>query len=563
VGAATPAFAQNGTLKVKVKPKTGYTLVDGQPYGQGKRTVSLSAGEHEVGIYRYGHKPYTERVNIAAGQTTNLDVTLEPIGAPVAGPWGRIRLMVNPNHTGVFLNGTTPDFLVGCTGATDTAFIVHQELLVPPGTHDITLALNGYQTYTTSVTVEANQRVEVRHNMQSGSGQGTIPASAQTAKQENRLANRSNIPREKTGFASMHAAIAAVSGQFAGEPTQINCGDTSRLSWSSSEAALVEISEVGTVATSGEQLVEPHATTTYNFTAAGPSGRVQDSVTVNVNTEVVASLSVSPAEIRFRKIGDRIVEHGTANVNWSTSNADSVSVDPLGSVSASGDREVQPTPQQTDIGPVSETVSYNLNATNVCGGSATQTASLTITGSIEPIPEVVLASVFFPTDYPEERNLNLGLVASQKRALSLLVDGFNKYLEYDPDARLLLEAHADERRSAEYNRGLSERRAGIVKQYLVDAGLAGDKVASQAFGEDQNLERSEVESLEEQNPSAEAAPRRVRSKRADWLAHNRRVDIVLRPSGDRSDRYYPHNADDSNILWQVPKPSRRRVEAVQ
>ncbi|MFQ5778381.1 MAG: PEGA domain-containing protein, partial [Terriglobia bacterium] len=561
--AAAPASAQEGTLKVKVKPKTAYTLVDGKPYGQGKRTIRLAAGEHQVSIHRYGHKPHLERVTISAGQTTKLEATLEPIGAPVSGPWGRIRLLVKPNHTAVFLNGKTPDFLVGCTGATDTNFIVKQELLVRPGTHTLTLALDGYNTYTTSVTLAANQRVEIRHTMQRGSGEETLPVSAQTTKSEDRLAKLNNIPREKTGFASMRAAVAPVSAQFSASPTEISCGDSSRLTWSSSEAPTAEISGLGEVPASGERLVEPKQTTTYNFTAAGTGGRVEQSATVNVDSSIEASLSVSPGEIRYRRIGDRVVEHGTATVTWSTSNADNVTLQAEGgaanTVPASGSQTVQHAPRQTTTGPVSESVSGTLTATNPCGGRELRSATLRITGSIEPLPEVVLASIFFPTDYPDERHPNLGLLGSQRRALAQLADGFNGYLEYDPNARLLLEAHADERASLTHNQSLSQRRAAIVKQFLVDAGLSGVKVEFQAFGEEQNLERTTVEALEEQNPNPAPRPR-LRSRRADWLAHNRRVDIVLRPGGERSQRYYPHHADDSNILWQVPKPSPRTVE---
>jgi hypothetical protein len=559
-----PAMAQDGTLKVKVKPKTGYTLVDGRAYGQGNRTIRLPAGEHQVGIYRYGYKPHIQKVSITAGQTSNLDVTLEPVGAPVSSPWGRIRLMVNPNLTAVYLNGKTPDFLIGCTGATDTNFIVKQELLVRPGSHTVTLALDGYRTYTTTVTVGENERVEIRHTMQRGDGEDTIPATAQAKKAESRLAKRNNIPREKTGFASMHAAIApvTVTGPFSANPSSVQCGESSRLTWGVAEAVRAEISGLGEVGASGEKLVTPTQTTTYNLTATGPGGVSTSSATVNVNTTITASLSAAPGEVRYHKIGDKVVEHGTTNLTWSTSNADSVSIDPVGSVSASGTRGVQPTPKKADLGPVSETVTYTLNASNACGGSATQTSSVRVTGSIEALPEVVLASIFFPTDYPDQRNPNLGLLRSQSRALGLLADGFKKYLQYDSSARLLLEAHADERASVSYNQMLAERRAARAKQFLVDAGISSGAIETTAFGEERNLEQSAVAELEKSNPNK--GPRaRISNRHADWLAHNRRVDIVLRPAGKRSDRYYPHTADDAGILWQVPKPARGVVEKNQ
>jgi hypothetical protein len=47
---------------------------------------------------------------------------------------------------------------------------------------------------------------------------------------------------------------------------------------------------------------------------------------------------------------------------------------------------VQASPQQTSIGPIDETQTYKITATNVCGGSDTTTAALHVTGSIEGEP---------------------------------------------------------------------------------------------------------------------------------------------------------------------------------
>jgi hypothetical protein len=51
--------------------------------------------------------------------------------------------------------------------------------------------------------------------------------------------------------------------------------------------------------------------------------------------------------------------------------------------------------------------------------------------------------------------------------------------------------------------------------------------------------------------------------RSDWLAYNRRADVVLLPSGKKSAQFFPHNADDSKLIWQVPKPPLKKVEADQ
>jgi hypothetical protein len=185
-----------------------------------------------------------------------------------------------------------------------------------------------------------------------------------------------------------------------------------------------------------------------------------------------------------------------------------------------------------------------------------------VTGSIEPIPAVVLQSIFYPTDYPDKGHPQVGLVKSQQMELATLADGFKKYLEYDGDAKLSIESHADIRGSKPHNQDLSERRVERIKQYLVDQGISADKIQTAAYGKERQLEKSEVKTLEDTNPN-KAPKARAGNKQGSWLAYNRRADIVLLPSGNKSAQFYPNNADDSGIIWQMPKPPLKRVEAAQ
>ena len=268
--------------------------------------------------------------------------------------------------------------------------------------------------------------------------------------------------------------------------------------------------------TSGSQTVSPHATTTYNFTATGPGGSVTGTGTVNVNTTVVASIAANPTDLHYRKIGDKVLVEQTSTVTWSTSNADSVTLDPNGKVDPSGSITVKGDPTDASQVPdgqpartIDETKTFTLNATNVCGGSSTQTASIHVTGTVEPIPTVVLQSVFYPTDYPDKKNPQVGLVRSQQLALATLAGGFKKYLEYDPDAKLSVEAHADERGSKPFNQDLSERRVERIKDYLVSQGISADKVETAAYGKDQPLDKAAVSTLESTNPNP---PSKAQSK---------------------------------------------------
>jgi len=238
-------------------------------------------------------------------------------------------------------------------------------------------------------------------------------------------------------------------------------------------------------------------------------------------------------------------------------------------VAASGSETVKADPADSSQVPdgapartIDESKSVALSATNVCGGSATQTASVHITGTVEPIPAVTLQSIFYPTDYPDKKNPQVGLVRSQQLALATLAGGFKKYLEYDPDAKLSVEAYADERGSKPFNQDLSERRVERIKQYLVDQGVSADKVETAAYGKERPLDKATVTTLEGTNPNTPPKAR-LKDKRGDWLAYNRRADIVLLPSGKKSAQFFPHTADDSGLIWQVPKPALKKVQADQ
>ena len=555
--AATAALAQDGKLKPNLSPKQAYLFVDGNAIREGNHTIRLSPGKHTVVVVNYGYKSVTQDVNIEAGKTTPLDVKLEAVGGTVAGPFGYVQFK-GDERAAVLSNGTTPAYFVGHVDETNWDWIWHQNLLLPPGTHHITVTRQGKTIWSGDVNVQANKKVSINLN-KNGESKTTDWKRGEKMK---------DLSRFTAGVASARIAVAPVSGQFAASASQINCGQSSTLNWTTNETAEANISGIGAVQPSGNQSVSPRQTTTYDFTASGPGGVVKNSATVNVNTKVDASLTANPSEVHYRKIGDKVLTQDATTLNWQTSNADSITVDGK-TVAASGSDSVKPEP--SDTSPIAEggqprtideNKSYTLNATNVCGGSATQTASVHVTGTVEPIPAVTLQSIFYPTDYPDKRRPQVGLVRSQQLALATLAGGFKKYLDYDPDAKLSVEAYADERGSKPYNQDLSERRVERIKQYLVDQGVAADKVETAAYGKERPMDRASVNMLEMTNPNAPPKAR-LREKRTDWLAYNRRADIVLLPSGKKSTQYFPHNADDSKLIWQLPKPTIKKVEADQ
>ena len=171
--------------------------------------------------------------------------------------------------------------------------------------------------------------------------------------------------------------MAPATGSFSASTANINCGQSSTLNWQTADTVDANISGIGTVQPSGSQSVSPHATTDYAFTATGPGGTVKGDSTVNVNTKVDASISANPAEVHYRKIGEKVITQDSTTLTWQTSNADSVTVDGQ-KVDPSGSETEKPEPADTSQVPdgqpartIDENKNYALNATNVCGGSAT------------------------------------------------------------------------------------------------------------------------------------------------------------------------------------------------
>jgi hypothetical protein len=212
------------------------------------------------------------------------------------------------------------------------------------------------------------------------------------------------------------------------------------------------------------------------------------------------------------------------------------------------------------VGPVDETITYALHSSNACGGSDTRTASLHIVGSIESgrkeaEAEVLLVklpgnSIYFATNLPTKAKPEGGLVASQTQWLQELVANFKQYLQFSPDAHLILEGHADRRGSVAYNMALSERRAERVQSFLVEGGINAANLQTKGYGKGLNLDAAAVKALAQQIPDLTDQDRKKIYRRLSTfvLANNRRVDIVLSTTGKKSLQYYPYKAADLKTL---------------
>jgi peptidoglycan-associated lipoprotein len=81
----------------------------------------------------------------------------------------------------------------------------------------------------------------------------------------------------------------------------------------------------------------------------------------------------------------------------------------------------------------------------------------------------------------------------------MILDDKAAYLREHSGVRVLVEGHADDRGSNEYNLALGDRRANSAKNYLVKSGVAASRITTISYGEEQPLCRQQNESCWSRN----------------------------------------------------------------
>lgn len=70
------------------------------------------------------------------------------------------------------------------------------------------------------------------------------------------------------------------------------------------------------------------------------------------------------------------------------------------------------------------------------------------------------------------------------------------------EAPIVIQGHADERGTQEYNYKLGERRANEVREYLVMKGIERDRITTVSFGEDEPVDEGHDETAWAKNRRA-------------------------------------------------------------
>jgi peptidoglycan-associated lipoprotein len=101
------------------------------------------------------------------------------------------------------------------------------------------------------------------------------------------------------------------------DPTSINNGDSSTLSWTSTNATQLTIApEVGTVTAEGSTKVTPSDSTTYTITASGPGGSANATarVTVSAPAPVEKAPEVNPNDLFLKEVRDAFFDFNKADI---------------------------------------------------------------------------------------------------------------------------------------------------------------------------------------------------------------------------------------------------------
>jgi peptidoglycan-associated lipoprotein len=179
----------------------------------------------------------------------------------------------------------------------------------------------------------------------------------------------------------------------------------------------------------------------------------------------------APAPTASLKVTPETVDKGQpAELSWNTQNATTVSIDGIGTVSASGSKKITPESSTT----------YRLSAQGD-GGDTEASARVTVnipddrTSKLtdKQLFEQNVKDVFFNYD-------NADIRADEEQIVGADAD----FLAKHPNIKMVISGHCDERGSEEYNMGLGENRAGTVRQTLINKGVSPDRIQIISYGKE-------------------------------------------------------------------------------
>ena len=130
---------------------------------KGDKKVLLLPGKHQITARQSGYKDFVRDVVVEPGQAQKVRVAMPLLtGARPPSITAELKLTVDPGRAAVFVD----DNYAG--HASEFGGPLHS-LLISPGKHRIRVALPGFQTFETEVSLLAGQKSEVKTELLKGS----------------------------------------------------------------------------------------------------------------------------------------------------------------------------------------------------------------------------------------------------------------------------------------------------------------------------------------------------------------------------------------------------------
>jgi hypothetical protein len=152
----------------KIERNAGLWL-DGQYVGfvkdlAGNGKLVLMPGEHELTFKLIGYADVTSTIDVEPGSRTSYRVALRPKSGttyPDESETAQVRISVKPEEAALFVN----DSYVGHIDQFDG----RRGMRLSAGTYRLTIALPGYEAFTTELSVSAGQSYEIKTELPKGS----------------------------------------------------------------------------------------------------------------------------------------------------------------------------------------------------------------------------------------------------------------------------------------------------------------------------------------------------------------------------------------------------------
>ena len=189
------------------------------------------------------------------------------------------------------------------------------------------------------------------------------------------------------------------------------------------------------------------------------------------------ALSVTP---------DVVTAGQPATLTWNTTHATNVTITGLGTVTATGTKQVSP----------ADSTTYELVATGL-GGERSTSARVTVNQPMAKVDNGTnlqdliaqnVKDVYFDYDKYTIRADQTHITAADA-----------KFLSEHPNVAILIEGHCDDRGSEEYNLALGDNRANAVKSELIKLGVSPNRIRTISYGKEKPFCTADDENCWSQN----------------------------------------------------------------